>query len=59
VFPCRRNNYVSSGKVVAVAKKFGQKITHFYCRKCADYHVKTHPHYRAQRRRARAKKVAG
>ncbi len=35
-----------------MAKKFGQKITHFFCRKCGEYHEKTHPHYKAQRRRA-------
>jgi hypothetical protein len=20
-------------------------VPHFYCRKCAEYHLKTHPHY--------------
>jgi hypothetical protein len=28
-----------------------KKIIHFYCRPCADYHLKTHPHYRAMKRR--------
>ena len=31
--------------------KYAQKITHFYCWTCRDYHEKTHPHYRAQRER--------
>jgi hypothetical protein len=34
---------------IGEAKK---KIIHFFCRPCADYHLKTHPHYRAQKRRA-------
>jgi hypothetical protein len=21
------------------------EISHFYCRKCGEYHLKTHPHY--------------
>jgi hypothetical protein len=32
--------------------KYAQKITHFFCRPCGEYHEKTHPHYRAQKRRA-------
>jgi hypothetical protein len=39
---------------IGAAKK---KIIHFYCRPCADYHLKTHPHYRAMKRRA-AKRAA-
>ena len=31
---------------------YAQKISHFYCRPCAEYHLKTHPHYRAAKRRA-------
>ena len=27
--------------------KYAQKITHFYCWTCKEYHEKTHPHYRA------------
>lgn len=40
-----------------MAKKYGQKITHFFCRRCGEYHEKTNPHYRAQKRRA-AKKAS-
>jgi len=36
--------------------KTAQKITHFYCRPCAEYHPKTHPHYRAMKRRATKRK---
>jgi hypothetical protein len=33
-----------------------KKIIHFYCRPCAEYHLKTHAHYRAMlaRKRKRA-----
>ena len=24
------------------------EIKHFYCRKCREYHLKTHPHYQNQ-----------
>lgn len=41
-----------------VAKKPSQKITHFFCRPCGEYHPKTHPHYRAQKRRSRSRKIA-
>jgi hypothetical protein len=27
------------------------EIRHFYCRPCAEYHPKTHPHYREMRKR--------
>ena len=30
---------------------YKQKIIHFFCRPCAEYHLKTHPHYRAMLRR--------
>ena len=26
---------------------YKQKILHFFCRPCGEYHLKTHPHYRA------------
>ena len=32
--------------------KYGQEIIHFFCRPCGEYHLKTHPHYRAANRRA-------
>jgi hypothetical protein len=32
--------------------KYGQKIIYFFCRPCGEYHLKTHPHYRAMKRRA-------
>jgi hypothetical protein len=31
---------------------YKQKIIHFFCRPCGEYHLKTHPHYRAMKRRA-------
>jgi hypothetical protein len=31
--------------------KYGQKILFFFCRPCAEYHEKTHAHYRAMKRR--------
>jgi hypothetical protein len=36
---------------------YKQKIIHFFCRPCAEYHLKTHPHYRAMKRR-KAKRAA-
>ena len=35
----------------SVLKMYKQKIIHFYCRPCAEYHLKTHAHYRAMKRR--------
>jgi hypothetical protein len=31
---------------------YKQKIIHFFCRPCGEYHLKTHPHYAVQKRRA-------
>jgi hypothetical protein len=31
--------------------KYAQPILFFFCRPCGDYHEKTHPHYRAMKRR--------
>jgi hypothetical protein len=36
--------------------KYAQKIIFFFCRPCAEYHLKTHPHYRAMKRRAAKRK---
>jgi hypothetical protein len=30
---------------------YAQPILFFFCRPCGDYHEKTHPHYRAMKRR--------
>jgi len=30
---------------------YKQKIIHFFCRPCGEYHLKTHAHYRAMKRR--------
>jgi len=30
---------------------FSGENPHFYCRKCGEYHVKTHPHYQAMQTR--------
>ncbi len=39
--------------------KHAQKIIFFFCRPRAEYHLKTHSHYRAMKRRAaKRKKVA-
>jgi len=38
-------------------RRFAQKITHFFCRPCGEYHLKTHPHYRAMKKRARDRKT--
>jgi len=38
--------------------KYAQKILFFFCRPCGDYHEKTHPHYRAQKRRAAKRRKA-
>jgi hypothetical protein len=39
--------------------KYAQKILFFFCRPCGDYHEKTHPHYRAmKRRKAKRRKEA-
>jgi hypothetical protein len=38
--------------------KYGQKILFFFCRPCGEYHEKTHPHYRAMKRRKRKAAVA-
>ena len=37
--------------------KLAQKILHFYCRPCGEYHLKTHAHYRAMRKRANSRKA--
>ena len=37
--------------------KYGQKILFFFCRPCGDYHHKTHPHYRAMKRRKAKRKA--
>jgi hypothetical protein len=31
--------------------KYAQPILFFFCRPCREYHLKTHPHYRAMKRR--------
>ena len=36
---------------------YKQKILHFFCRPCGDYHLKTHPHYRAMKRRKAKRKA--
>jgi hypothetical protein len=28
-----------------------KELPHFYCRKCGEYHLKTHPHYRPTQER--------
>jgi hypothetical protein len=36
--------------------KYAQKIIHFFCRPCGEYHLKSHPNYRAVERRAAKKR---
>ena len=43
---------------IAMSSKFAQKITHFYCRPCGEYHPKTHPHYAEQQARAAERRKA-
>ena len=31
--------------------RYAQPILFFFCRPCAEYHEKTHPHYRAMKQR--------
>jgi hypothetical protein len=38
--------------------RYAQKIIHFFCRPCGEYHLKTHPHYAAQKRRAAKRRAA-
>jgi hypothetical protein len=38
--------------------KYRQKILFFFCRPCGEYHEKTHPHYRAMKRRKRKAALA-
>jgi len=38
--------------------KPAQKIIHFFCWTCREYHLKTHAHYRTQRRRLARRKTA-
>jgi hypothetical protein len=30
------------------------EIRHFYCRRCREYHLKTHAHYQAKKKSSRA-----
>lgn len=34
--------------VEELLKESSPEIRHFYCRKCGEYHQKTHPHYRPE-----------
>jgi len=38
--------------------KLAQKILYFYCPPCREYHLKTHAHYRAMRKRAAARRTS-
>ena len=38
--------------------KYAQKLLFFFCRKCGDYHEKTHPHYKAQKQRSYRRRKA-
>jgi hypothetical protein len=36
--------------------RYAQPILHFYCRPCAEYHHKEHPHYEEMKQRAAERK---
>ena len=38
--------------------KYAQPILFFFCRRCADYHEKTHPHFAEQQARSAERKKA-
>jgi hypothetical protein len=35
---------------------WAMEISHFYCRPCAEYHHKEHPHYEEMKQRAAKRK---
>ncbi|HLY37505.1 MAG TPA: hypothetical protein VKU61_05685 [Candidatus Binatia bacterium] len=39
-----------------MGKDHAKPILHFYCRPCAEYHLKTHPHFAEAQARARKQK---
>ena len=39
-----------------MGKDHKKPILHFYCRPCAEYHLKTHPHFAEAQERARERK---
>ncbi len=41
-----------------MSSPYAQKILFFFCRKCGDYHEKTHPHYKAQKQRSYRRRKA-
>ena len=50
---CQIRGTPASGGAMATKRKreLAQKIIHFYCQPCKEYHLKTHPHYMATKRR--------
>jgi hypothetical protein len=41
-----------------MAGRYAQPILFFFCRRCSQYHEKTHPHYKAQKQRAYRRRKA-
>jgi hypothetical protein len=47
-----------TAQTVGMSSGYAQKILFFFCRKCVDYHEKTHPHYKAQKQRSYRRRKA-
>jgi hypothetical protein len=47
-----------SAETVGISSGYAQKILFFFCRKCGDYHEKTHPHYKPQKQRSYRRRKA-
>jgi len=45
------DDYPPTAETGGMGSPYAQKILFFFCRPCAEYHEKMHPHYRAMKRR--------
>jgi hypothetical protein len=52
------DDYPPSAETDGMSSGYAQKILIFFCRKCGDYHEKTHPHYKAQKQRSYRRRKA-
>ena len=52
------DDYPPNAETVRMGSPYAQKILFFFCRKCGDYHEKTHPHYKAQKQRSYRRRKA-
>jgi hypothetical protein len=59
---CRDRNPLDGNptttETVGMSSGYAQKILFFFCRKCGDYHEKTHPPYRALKQRSYRRRKA-